>query len=104
GTTETDLQTQLEFVDHELRTSESGAMTALQQAKTPSEAAAAFIHFERPAGYAPNGDIKLAHGYGNRVGLAEQVGKAGVRDASLPPSGEVTRQAQQLFVAQARKA
>ncbi|MCL4712156.1 MAG: hypothetical protein KJZ73_13015 [Pseudorhodoplanes sp.] len=100
----TDLQTQLEFVDYELRSSETTAMAALREAKTPSEAAAAFIHFERPAGYTPSGDLRGAHGYGNRVTLAEHVARAGDRKTGLPPIGEVTKQVQEMFVDRARKA
>ncbi len=86
GTTETDFNTQLEFIDHELKTSESGAMSRLKQAKTAGEAAAAFIHFERPFGYRANGDIRTAHGYGNRVALAEQVAKGGGTASDAGPA------------------
>lgn len=46
-----DLGTQLKFLDHELRTKETGVLKGLQSAKTPEEAATAFISFERPQGW-----------------------------------------------------
>jgi Phage tail lysozyme len=40
---------QLEYIQHELETTESGSAAALRRARTPSEAARAFSeHFERP--------------------------------------------------------
>lgn len=53
GTAPTDFRTQLEFVDHELHTTEGGTLAKLQAAKTPEEAAAAFIDYERPRGWTP---------------------------------------------------
>jgi hypothetical protein len=75
GTSETDFKTQLAFVDHELKTSEPGARTALMQAQTPQDAAVAFIRFERPKGYNETNPA-LAHGASNRVGLARAVAEA----------------------------
>lgn len=49
-----DLATQLGFVDHELRGSESKAGAALRAAQDPVSAAKAFISYERPAGWTPN--------------------------------------------------
>lgn len=65
----TDYQTQLEFIDQELRTTEGKAGAAVRAATTPEQAAAAFINFERPLGYDPNDPTK-AHGYSNRVAQA----------------------------------
>lgn len=48
-----DLKTQLDFLDHELQTKERGVYNRLQDAKSPSEAALAFISFERPQGWTP---------------------------------------------------
>lgn len=48
-----DLKTQLDFLDHELQTKERGVYDRLQSAKSPSEAALAFISFERPQGWTP---------------------------------------------------
>jgi len=64
-----DFQTQLEFINQELNTTEGKAGAAVRAATTPEQAAAAFIHFERPLGYDPN-DTSKAHGYSNRVGQA----------------------------------
>ena len=64
-----DFQTQLEFINHELNTTQSSTALRLRNAGTPEQAAAAFIHFERPLGYDPN-DVTKAHGYSNRVGQA----------------------------------
>jgi hypothetical protein len=49
-----DPRVQVAFTDHELRTTESPVMQRLQAARTPEEAAKAFVGFERPAGYTPN--------------------------------------------------
>lgn len=46
-----DLRTQLDFLDHELKTKEIGVYKRLMSSKTPSEAALAFISFERPRGW-----------------------------------------------------
>jgi hypothetical protein len=45
------LDTQLGYVDHELRTTESGAMSRLQAAKTPAQAGQAMLSYFRPAGW-----------------------------------------------------
>jgi hypothetical protein len=73
-----DFQTQLEFIDQELRTTEGKAGAAVRAATTPEQAAAAFIHFERPLGYDPD-DTSKAHGYSNRVGQATRL-------AGIPPA------------------
>lgn len=72
GTQPTDFQTQLAFVDQELRTSETTAGAGLAAAKTAQDAAAAFLHFERPRDYSAT-DVARSHGYANRVGLARAV-------------------------------
>jgi hypothetical protein len=64
-----DFQTQLEFINQELQTTEGKAGAAVRAATTPEQAAAAFIHFERPLGYDP-ADTSKSHGYSNRVGQA----------------------------------
>jgi hypothetical protein len=106
GKTETDFQTQLEFIDHELNTTESGVKQRLVNAKTAPEAAEAFIHFERPAGYRPD-NPRAGHGFANRVRNAAALGGGtpdAVESAALPHAGEITKGVQQVFVAQARKA
>ncbi|MCK1585492.1 hypothetical protein IVB03_39550 [Bradyrhizobium sp. 168] len=72
GTTANDFQTQLEFIDQELKSTESGAGAKLRNAATPEQAAAAFINFERPLGYDPN-NLAAAHGYSNRVAQATRL-------------------------------
>lgn len=64
---------QLSYLDHELRTSEAKTGDLLRTARTPTEAATAFLGFERPAGWSSGGDPTKASGYGNRVKYAEQI-------------------------------
>lgn len=87
GTSETDFNTQLAFVDHELQTSEPAAREALLRAQTPQDAAVAFIRFERPQGY-NDANPATAHGAANRVGLARAVARetGGVAEP-LSPDG-----------------
>lgn len=67
GKPATDLQTQLEFVQSELKSSESDAAEALRAARTPAEATAAFLRYERPKGYekglagVAKGDYRQSH-------------------------------------------
>jgi hypothetical protein len=49
----TDFGTQIAFIDHELRTTESTAGNALRAATTVEDAVAAFMGFERPQGWTP---------------------------------------------------
>lgn len=63
---------QLDFLANELKSGDMGAQRAyalLQQAKTPEEAAAAMMHFERPQGYTP-ANPTAGHGYQNRANYA----------------------------------
>jgi hypothetical protein len=99
-----DFQTQLEFIDQELRTTEGKAGAAVRAATTPEQAAAAFVHFERPLGYDPNDPTK-AHGYSNRVGQAKRLGTGSAEDVpGVPPAGAVTKKVQEVFVQQAQAA
>ena len=99
-----DFQTQLEFIDQELRTSEGRAGAAVRAATTPEQAAAAFVHFERPLDYDPSDPTK-AHGYSNRVGQAKRLGTGAAEDVpGVPPAGIVTKKVQEVFVAQAQAA
>lgn len=69
GADPADLGTQLAFVDHELRTSESRAGEALRASRSAEDAARAFISYERPAGWSwenPAG----GHGFENRLANA----------------------------------
>jgi hypothetical protein len=86
-----DFHTQLAFVDHELRTTERRAGTALSAATDPASAATAFVGFERPSGWSaqnPSGAL----GYGRRVGEAQRVASAyggipGPDPTGIPPPG-----------------
>lgn len=84
GKAPNDFQIQLEFIDQELQTTESKTGAALKAAKTPQDAAAAFINFERPQGWSeanPSG----GHGFSNRVNNAVAI--AGGSPVSGPISG-----------------
>jgi hypothetical protein len=74
GKAPTDFQTQLEFLDKEIRSSptEATAFRALAASTTPEEAAAAFIHYERPKGYDPN-NLAASSGFNSRVALSKQI-------------------------------
>lgn len=67
-----DFTTQLEMVDYELRNKEKRAFNALMRSKTVDEATAAFIGFERPAGFTWN-TPRQGHNYGGRLSYANQV-------------------------------
>jgi hypothetical protein len=54
-------EAQIGYLDWELRNKENRAFQGLQSAKTPQEAAAAMIHFERPAGYNANNPLGAMH-------------------------------------------
>ncbi len=71
-----DFQTQLEFIDQELNTTEGKTGVALRAAKTPQEAAAAFINYERPQGWTPE-NPQAGHGFANRVANAAAVAAGG---------------------------
>jgi hypothetical protein len=74
GTAPNDFQTQLEFIDQELNSTESKAGEAVRAATTPQQAAAAFIHFERPLGYDP-ANVAAAHGYGEPGSAGDAAGR-----------------------------
>lgn len=84
----TDFQTQLEFIDRELNdpTKEGATKVRLLAAKTPEEAAAAFVHYERPQGYTPDNPAGSL-GYASRQGFARQVFNGAPGDASMGPAG-----------------
>lgn len=67
-----DRETQYRFLDHELRTSESGVGGRLRAAQTPDEAASVFIGYERPQGWSAN-NPSGGHGFDNRVGNARRI-------------------------------
>lgn len=85
------LDTQLAFLDHELRTSEAGVGRQLASAQTPQDAARAFISFERPAGWT-RANPEAGHGFGNRRDNAAQIyaqmtGQAAPMSAPTGPGG-----------------
>ncbi|MDW9772549.1 hypothetical protein GOA89_11570 [Sinorhizobium meliloti] len=49
-----DIDVQTDFIDHELRTSERAAGENLARSQNAEEAAAAFVGYERPAGWSPS--------------------------------------------------
>lgn len=61
-----EFNTQLAFVDHELRTSEGVAFAALKRSRNVQEATAAFMHFERPRGYTARAPHR-GHGWHARL-------------------------------------
>lgn len=68
----TDFNTQLAFVDWELRNTHKDAGAALSAAQTPREAAAAVVtKFEKPKG--SNISAENSHGWGNRLRQSEAV-------------------------------
>lgn len=54
GTDWHDLNTQIDFIDHELRTTEKQAGENLARSTTVEDAAAAFVGYERPQGWSPS--------------------------------------------------
>lgn len=66
-----DFNTQLQFVDIELREDETSAYSALKSARTVEEAAAAFVGFERPRGWTAANPAG-AHNFKGRVTFAKQ--------------------------------
>lgn len=88
GKPSTDYETQLAFVDHELRTTETGPAAKLNAATNPREAAAAFVTFERPQGYERG--AASAHGWGNRLRQAEGIHAAYAGGKlSMDPAGGI---------------
>jgi hypothetical protein len=65
-----DFDTQLEFVDWELKNNESDAFRALQTARDPVSAARAMILYERPHGF--NRGVQHADAYTKRLHYAQQ--------------------------------
>jgi hypothetical protein len=86
GKPATDFQTQLEFIDKELHSTEAGTLAKLQEAKTPEQAAAAFIDYERPKGWTPDNPAG-GLGYQSRINLARAVFNGRPADTSMGPAG-----------------
>lgn len=68
-----DLRTQLDFVDHELKTTEGRTGRALQNVNDPVQAAGIVAGYLRPAGWRQGGDPSAVHGWGNRSGSAASI-------------------------------
>lgn len=82
GKDPSDFDTQLEFAQHELMTSESFAASQLREAKTVEQATAAFMHFERPQGYSranPTAGLQ----FDKRLGYAKALFGGGASYPSL---------------------
>jgi hypothetical protein len=76
-----DLRTQIGYADWELNNTHRGALDGLMRAKTPTEAAAAFVTgFERPKG--SDRGAQYAHGWADRDGHANAIFKAFGSNAS----------------------
>jgi hypothetical protein len=86
GKPATDFQTQLEFIDKELHTTETGTLAKLQAAKTPEDAAKAFMDYERPQGWTPENPAG-GLGYQSRVTMARAVFNGKPGDMSMGPAG-----------------
>lgn len=84
GKPATDFQTQLEFIDRELHGPEAATLGKLQGARSPEEAAAAFINYERPQGWTPQNPA-AGLGYQNRQILARSVYQGNPADGSGGP-------------------
>ncbi len=67
-----DFETQLDFVMHELGTTEKAVGNRLRAARTVEEATAAAIGYERPRGWTPE-NPKGGHGWSNRLAAAQSV-------------------------------
>jgi hypothetical protein len=86
-----DFRTQLEFVDHELNTTETRAAQGVRNAKTTDEAVTAFMHFERPQGYTPDNPT-AGHGFANRIVTARRLAGGDTTDAPIPVGSRVVAQ------------
>jgi hypothetical protein len=84
GKPASDFQTQLEFIDRELHGSEAGTLAKLQAAKTPEDAAGAFINYERPQGWTPQNPAG-GSGYQSRQAMARSVYQGSAADGAGGP-------------------
>lgn len=96
GMSQADPVAQINYLDWELKNKEPRAYKALQSAGTPQDAAAAFLHFERPQGYTADNPlasmgaqkrVQAAVGLYNSLSGQEPIpGSAPVLGASFHPS------------------
>lgn len=110
GSSPDDFATQLDFVLHELETTEGAAYQRLKAAKNVDEATAAMIGYERPAGWSAD-NPRGGHGWSNRAAMAAKAAEfAGLSGeliasdtATVDPElikeyrAEMTRDAKDLF-------
>lgn len=75
GTDWRDLDTQVDFLVHELNTTEGRAAQALAASRDVDEATAAFMHFERPRGYTPD-NPSAGHNFEGRLEYARALAQA----------------------------
>ncbi len=68
---------QLDYLVHELATTERTAGDAIRRSQTVEEATAAAIGFERPAGWSAR-NPRWGHGWGNRLAYARRMAAAAV--------------------------
>jgi hypothetical protein len=93
GTSWRDFRTQLEFVAHELNTSEGKTGAALRRATTVEDATAIAIGYERPQGWTPE-NPRGGHNFSGRLTYAQQVfglarGGVPISPPSLPAAASV---------------
>ncbi|MCI5075643.1 phage tail tip lysozyme [Oricola sp.] len=81
-----DTDTQIDFVVHELKTTERYAGLQLAGAADVESAVAAFMHFERPQGYS-RADPRAGHNFAGRLAFAQGLGHTtGKRTVSGRPT------------------
>ncbi|MDW9547734.1 phage tail tip lysozyme [Sinorhizobium meliloti] len=79
-----DIDVQADFIDHELRTSERTAGENLARSQNAEEAAAAFVGYERPAGWSPSNARGAMHWEKRRDAALQIAGeKPSAEDADL---------------------
>src|SRR3954451_10104669 len=90
GSDPSDVSTQVNFPHNELQGPESTAREALMAAKTPQDAATAFMHFERPLGYSADNPMG---GMGARSRINNAIAFAGGEPLGTADYGPVARPA-----------
>jgi hypothetical protein len=89
GASPDDVGTQLDFLVHELKTSEGGAYQRLLAATNVDEATAAMISFERPQGWSAD-NPRGGHGWSNRLAAASKAAELQGVDPKLIASSAGT--------------
>lgn len=92
GTDWRDFDTQLAYVDHELRTTENRAGNALRGSQNLDQAVAAMIGYERPQGWTL-ANPQAGHGWDNRMAYATQLA-GGVPGAATGAPMDLAQMAQ----------